>query len=90
MDPALEEILALLRCPEKLVRLRQASKSELECLNARIRAGEMKNKGGDTVSEALDEALIRDGDDVAYAIRAGIPILIIEEGLIIEAGLLSN
>ena len=57
MDPALEEILALLRCPEKLVRLRQASKSELECLNARIRAGEMKNKGGDTVSEALDEAL---------------------------------
>lgn len=81
MDPALEEILDLIRCPEKRVPLRPATEDELRLLNERIRSGTCRNRGGETVTEELAEALVREGGDVAYPIRDGIPILIIEEGL---------
>lgn len=76
-----EEILHLIRCPEKRVPLRPATAAELARLNARIAAGEMQDVGGETVEDALAEALVRDGDDLAYPVREGIPILLIERGL---------
>jgi len=84
MDPALKEILDLIRCPETRVPLRPATSAELGKLNDRIRGGGFLNRGGEEVSEELEEALVREGGDIAYPIRQGIPILIVEEGLPVD------
>ncbi len=85
MDPSLKEILDLIRCPEKRVPLRPATAEELARLNERIRKGGFRNRGGTEVEEELTEALVREGGDIAYPIRRGIPILILEEGLPLES-----
>jgi len=80
-----EELLERICCPEAHTRLRNATESELERINTAIRAGTVRNAGGEIVSEACDGALIREGDDVAYLTRRGIPILIVEERIRFDA-----
>lgn len=81
MDTVLKNLLPKLRCPAEQTPLREATPAELEQLNSRIKAGKMTNVGGESVSEALDAALVREAGDLAYPIRREIPILIIEEGM---------
>ncbi len=81
MDKMVEELLASLRCPEKLVPLREATPEEIEALNAKIAKGELLDVGGSKVEEPLEEGLVREGDDLLYRVQKGIPILIIEEGI---------
>jgi len=78
IDP---ELLAILVCPASHQPLREADAALLERLNARIAAGEQQNIGGDAVSEALEAALVREDDAIAYPVRQGIPVLLPEEGL---------
>ncbi|MAE76140.1 MAG: hypothetical protein CMJ85_04640 [Planctomycetes bacterium] len=83
MDASLLEILDLIRCPEKRVPLRAATGEEIAQLNERIAAGEVANMAGVKVEQALEAALVREGDDLAYPICDRIPILIVEEGIAI-------
>jgi len=78
VDPELLEILV---CPETKQPVRPADEQVLERVNAAIRAGGVVNRGGETVSEPLEEGLLREDGRVLYAVRDGIPIMLIDEGI---------
>ena len=75
------ELLEILACPENKTPVRLADADELEALNARIRAGEVTNRGGDKVTEEVPGGLIREDGRLLYAIRDDIPIMLIEEAI---------
>jgi uncharacterized protein YbaR (Trm112 family) len=78
IDP---ELLPKLRCPETRQPLRLADATQVLQLNDRIRAGDLKNRGGKAVTESIDGALVREDDRVAYAIRREIPVMLVEEAI---------
>ena len=85
MDAGLQQILPLLQCPSHGGPLRAATEAETARLNAAIAAGTLANVGGAKVEEALTEALVSESGDLAYAVRDGIPILLVEDGLPLES-----
>jgi uncharacterized protein YbaR (Trm112 family) len=44
----------------------------------------VKTKGGQSVTEAIDGGLLRNDGTVVYPIRDQIPIMLIEEGILVE------
>jgi uncharacterized protein YbaR (Trm112 family) len=78
IDP---DTLARLRCPENHRPLQMAAPADVAQINQRIAAGSIKTRGGRTVTDPVDGALIRDDRKVAYPIRKQIPILLIEEAI---------
>jgi uncharacterized protein YbaR (Trm112 family) len=53
----------------------------LERVNAKIRAGGVKNVGGAAVSAALEAGLVRADGAIVYPIQDGIPVLLVDEGI---------
>jgi uncharacterized protein len=78
IDP---ELLSILACPETHQGLREASQAELDQLNAKIAAGEVKNQAGKPVGEKLEAGLVREDKRRIYPIKEGIPVLLIDEGI---------
>jgi len=76
-----KDLLHILACPETHQKLAEASAEVLEALNARISAGEVKNVGGEAVTETLEAGLVREDGTIVYPIRDAIPVLLIDEGL---------
>ena len=74
-------LLDILVCPETKQSLRVADVVLLETLNASITAGSVTNRGGDPVTVAVNEALIREDGDVLYPVRDDIPIMLIDESI---------
>ncbi len=79
------ELLSRLVCPRTRRSLRVASEAELEHVNATITAGEAKNLGGSPVTQTLTGGLIPDGEAVVYPVLEGIPVLLAEEAISLEA-----
>jgi uncharacterized protein YbaR (Trm112 family) len=75
-----QELLEILACPEDKTPVRLATAAEVDALNARIRAGGVKNRAGEAV-EAIDGGLIREDGRYLYAIRDEIPIMLIDEAI---------
>ena len=80
-----KELLEILACPESHQGLSMASAELLAQLNERIGAGDAKNVGGEAVSEALEAGLVREDGARVYPIRDGIPVLLVEEALAVDA-----
>ena len=78
IDPDLLEILA---CPETHQPLALADADLVGRLNAAIGSGGVKNVGGESVSEPVEGALVRDDGTLAYPIRDRIPVLLVDEGI---------
>ena len=78
------DLLAILCCPETKQEIRLLEKDSVEKLNQRIEKGELKTKGGQTVAEKIDGGLLRNDGTVVYPIRDQIPIMLIEEGILVE------
>ena len=78
IDP---ELLAILVCPDTHQPLALAGEELLERVNASVAAGELKNAGGASVTDAVEEGLVREDGKVLYPIRDSIPVLLIEEGI---------
>jgi uncharacterized protein YbaR (Trm112 family) len=78
VDPELLEILA---CPEDKSPVRLATPEEIDGLNARIARGEVRNRGGNPVSEAVSEGLVREDGRFLYPVRDDIPIMLVEEAI---------
>ena len=80
LDP---ELLALLVCPETHQDLTPAGPDEIARLNEAIRQGRLRNVAGGTVAEPIDGALVRADRAVAYPVRDDIPVMLIDEGLVL-------
>jgi uncharacterized protein YbaR (Trm112 family) len=80
-----KDLLEILACPETHQSLSEAAPDLVERINARIAAGGVKNVGGAAVETKLQGALVRDDGKIAYPIRDGIPVLLIDEGLPVPA-----
>jgi uncharacterized protein YbaR (Trm112 family) len=83
------DLLAILCCPETKQEVCALDPAVVERLNQRIAKGELKTKGGQSVTEKIDGGLLRKDKTVAYPIRDQIPIMLIEEGLLVEQSDLS-
>ncbi len=80
-----KELLAILCCPETKQDVALADSALIARLNERIARGELKNKAGQAVTEKLDGGLIRADKTILYPVREDIPVMLIEEGIPLEA-----
>jgi uncharacterized protein YbaR (Trm112 family) len=78
VDPDLLEILV---CPETRQPVKPAGAGVLASLNEGIRAGRVRNRGGQTVSQPITEALLREDGKVLYPVEDGIPVMLIDESI---------
>lgn len=75
------ELLSILCCPETKQDLVLGSIDELNAVNAKISAQQLKNRKGEEVKESVDGILIRSDRQWAYLIRQNIPIMLIDEAI---------
>jgi uncharacterized protein len=80
IDPQLLEILV---CPENQATLAVAEPALLARLNQAIARGQVKNHGGQTVTEPLVAGLIREDKTLLYPIVGGIPVMLIDEAVVL-------
>ena len=78
VDPELLEILV---CPETHQPVRPAEGELLERLNQAIRSGDVINRGGNEVTDPMEEGLVREDDKILYPVREDIPIMLIDEAI---------
>ncbi len=81
IDPSL---LSILCCPETKLNVSMADDQLIGRLNMGIGNGEIQNKAGQQVKEKLDGGLIREDKKVLYPIRDQIPIMLIEEAIVLD------
>jgi uncharacterized protein YbaR (Trm112 family) len=81
VDP---ELLEMLCCPETKEDVALADAALVEKLNTLVEAGKLKNRGGEAVKEKLDAGLLRADGKVLYPIREDIPIMLIDEAILLE------
>ena len=77
----LPNLIEMLCCPETRQELRAVEPDFVAALNVRIRAGTVRNRGGQTVSETIEAGLVRADGKVWYPVREGIPVMLVEEGV---------
>lgn len=74
-------LLEILCCPETRQKLAVADEKLIQRLNARIAAGQMRNRAGEPVTEKLKGGLLRQDGKWLYPVRRDIPVLLIDEAL---------
>jgi len=75
------ELVNDLCCPETKQRVKLADPGVISTMNARIAAGQARNRAGQTITEKIDAGLLRDDGKFLYPIRHDIPIMLIDEAL---------
>ena len=81
MDGISPELLAILVCPETHQPLTLAPPEMVARLADLQARDQLKNRAGDAVSEPVQAALVRQDRKIAYLVSAGIPIMLIDEGV---------
>ena len=79
--PIDRELLEILVCPETRQPVRVASVEQIAALNQKIDVGELRNRGGEKVSAAIREGLVREDGKVLYPIDDGIPVMLVEQSI---------
>lgn len=77
------ELLDILVCPETRQAVRLADEDLVARVNAAIEAGTLANRAGETPRGPLDGGLIREDGEVLYPIRDGIPIMLVDEAIVL-------
>ncbi len=78
-----QELLAILVCPENKTPVHMADGGLVQEINRAIEAGTLTNRGSETVQDAIDGGLIREDGTLLYPIRDEIPVMLIEEAIIL-------
>jgi uncharacterized protein YbaR (Trm112 family) len=81
------DLLALLADPETHEALALATSGELSALKQAVAEGRARRRNGSALSPEWDGALLCQGRRVAYLVEAGIPNLLIDERVELEAPL---
>ena len=76
-----QELLEILVCPESRQPVRLADAGELDRLNAAISSGSVTNRAGQSISELVQEGLVRQDGRYLYPVRDDIPIMLIDEAI---------
>jgi uncharacterized protein YbaR (Trm112 family) len=76
-----DEFLELLRCPLTHRPLRNADTRLVERLNGAIAAATLRSRDGELVTQPLESGLVDEGTTVLYAVRDGIPCLLVDESI---------
>ena len=79
-----ETLLQLICCPETHQSLASAPPDLLAQMEALRAKGKLVNRAGQQIEDVLDDVLIRDDGKIAYPVVDGIPVLIIEEGILVD------
>ena len=79
-----KELLEMLCCPETKEDVSLADAGIVEKLNRMAEAGQLRNRGGETVKEKMEAGLIRADRKYLYPIREDIPIMLIDEAIPLE------
>lgn len=77
------ELLKMLVCPETRAPLTVASEELVLRLNQAIAARKLINKAGQTLERKLDGGLVRADQAVIYAIIDDIPMMLVDEGILL-------
>lgn len=83
IDP---EFLSILRCPKTRKPLRMATAEELAEVRRLVEAGTATTRGGERVDAAPEEGLVPEGERVLYPIRDDIPVLLVQEAILLDVG----
>jgi uncharacterized protein YbaR (Trm112 family) len=78
------ELLKILVCPENQSSLIVASTELLARLNRAIASGELNNRAGQKVERPLGAGLLRQDERVLYPIVDEIPMLLVDEGILLD------
>jgi uncharacterized protein YbaR (Trm112 family) len=79
--PVSRELLEILVCPETRQPVAPAGADVLARVNEKVRAGTLRNRGGDKVEKEIAEGLVREDGRVLYPVDDGIPVMLIEESI---------
>ena len=77
------DLLKILCCPETHQEVRLAEPALIDKLNGQIAAGKLANRAGQPVKEAIEGGLIRADGKLLYPIRQNIPVLLVDEGILL-------
>lgn len=79
--PVSPELLEILVCPETKQRVAPATDEIIRQVNTRIEAGDLRNRGGEAVSQPISEGLLREDGKILYVVDDGIPVMLVEESI---------
>ena len=77
----MQELLKMICCPETHQPFQMAEARFVSELNEKIKAGQVKTRGGKIVSEAVDAGFVREDRKYLYPVRNNIPVLLINESI---------
>lgn len=77
------DLLEILVCPETHKKVSIAEDNIIVELNKKIENRSLKNKSGEVLTEKFDGGLIREDLKVLFPIRRDIPIMLIDESILI-------
>jgi uncharacterized protein YbaR (Trm112 family) len=75
------ELLSILCCPETKQDLTVADASLVEKINQKIKGRELKNRGGEVVTQKIESGLVRADKQYLYGVRGDIPVMLIDEAI---------
>ncbi len=78
------DLLDLLVCPENRTPLALADAELVSRLNAAIGRKQLENRAGQVLETPLDGGLLRADGQVVYPILDRIPVLLVDEGILLE------
>jgi len=79
-----EEFLQILRCPINHGRLQLADGNLLAQLNEAIASGQVQNRAGGQVEQALEGGLVDATGALLYPVHGGVPCLLAEEAIVVS------
>ncbi|MHC5211573.1 MAG: Trm112 family protein [Planctomycetota bacterium] len=80
-----KDLLAILACPETKEPVAPADDALVARVNAAIEAGKVTSRDGQPVTRVMDGALLRQDKQVLYPVRGGIPIMLIDESILVDS-----